>query len=550
MVIENGEQEPLFLSGDSSGWFQQKLNRVLDKCLEFRSGPPLIKDRFPDRDEFRKLCSFSDRGEKLDDILSEFSTHIARHSVNFSSPQFLAHPDNGGSASAILGDFASSLINQNLVSHDYSPAATFLEFELIQFLRRLVGFETRDPENSSILEAAGAFVFGGTSANYCGLHAARERLRARLREQGKVYNPRKVRVLANRPFTHYSMRRSLHMLGLGNTDLSSEQRTELGVPEECLEPVATKNFKMDLDDLERKIELVLSRGEEIMSIFAVAGDSRMMSFDDLVAIRKISDRYNLWVHVDACEGGQCLFGRRQRKLFRGIEEMNSISLDPHKVLMLPYNLSLFLLRDIEDVKLVSIATTVIRLGEGSFGTITPGIGSKNFMSLKLWFLLKHWGLETLANEIDRRHDLAMYAAEKIKKSADMTLLNTEVEHNAVGFVYCPKERLPGMTVADLNVLNEQIHGYLNRESPYFVHLMGSRDDDYILSNKGEMAVHLRMMFGNPHTTEADIDGCLEEISIAGKIAFGDDYKSSECDTGALNVDLESQRIPAPNRRDL
>lgn len=520
MAIQNGEQEPLFLSDESSEWFQQKLNTLLDKCLEFRSGPPLTKDPFPARDVFRKLCSFSDRGEKLDSILNEFSVHVARHSVNFSSPHFLAHPDNGGSASALLGDFASSLINQNLVSHDYSPAATFIEFELIQFIRRLIGFEARDPDNNSILEAAGAFVFGGTSANYCGLHAARERLRTIMREQGRVYNPRKVRVLANRPFTHYSMRRSLHMLGLGNSDLSLEQRAELGVSEECLEPVATKNFKMDLDDLERKIEQVLTRGEEIMTIFAVAGDSRMMSFDDLVAIRKISDRYNLWVHVDACEGGQCLFGRRQRKLFRGIEEMNSISLDPHKVLMLPYNLSLFLLRDIDDVKLVSIGTTVIRLGEGSFGTITPGIGSKNFMSLKLWFLLKHWGLKNLAEEIDRRHDLAVYAADKIKESVDMTLLNTEVEHNAVGFVYCPKELLTEMTVEDLNALNEKLHGYLNRESPYFVHLMGSKDDQHILSDRGEMVMHLRMMFGNPHTTEGDIDGCLKEISIAGKNCVG------------------------------
>jgi hypothetical protein len=84
------------------------------------------------------------------------------------------------------------------------------------------------------------------------------------------------------------------MLGLGNGDLGDAERQEPGLEAECLREVATSHFQTDAEDLERQIEATLARGEEIMCVFLVAGDSRFMAFDDIEKVAVVAERYGLW----------------------------------------------------------------------------------------------------------------------------------------------------------------------------------------------------------------------------------------------------------------
>jgi L-2,4-diaminobutyrate decarboxylase len=357
-------------------------------------------------------------------------------------------------------------------------------------------------------------VFGGAGANFSCLLAAREHLKRRLHSSGRIFDPRRTRVLANRPFTHFSLRRGLHMLGLGNRDLADAERQEAGLEAECLREVATSHFRTDVEDLERQIEATLARGEEIMCVFIVAGDSRFMAFDDIDRVADIAGRYGLWVHVDACEGGQVLFSPRLRPLMRGVERAASISMDPHKVLMVPYNMSLFFLRDPDWLRYFSAdPVTVINQDDTSLGGYTPGVNSKSFLSLKLLFMLQHWGWDRLAAEMDRRHELAVLAADWIAGHPRLRLVNPDVTHNAVAFMYIP-EGGP-RDAAALNALNKALHQRLNMRTRYFVHGFPARDDEArIRSDKGTVYA-LRMMFGNPMSQSPEVVGCLEEIVKIG-----------------------------------
>lgn len=498
--------------------FGAALDAIVESCLKFKfADPHVVAPPSMDPERMRAAAAVTSAGADLDTVVGRFASDVLPACLNFSAPSFVAHPDAGNATAGILGGIVNVFLQQNLSSFDYSPAATILETELLRAIRGVIGYDAGGAGNAAA--AGGGVVFGGAGANFSCLLAAREHLRRRLAAEGKVFDPRRTRVLANRPFTHFSMRRSLFMLGLGNRDLTPAQRTEQGLDEECLFEVASSRFQTDPDDLERQIEAVRERGEEIMCIFAVAGDSRFMAFDDLTRLADIAERHGIWLHVDACEGGQVLFSPRRRHLMAGIERAHSVSLDPHKVLLVPYNLSLFFLREPSWLSYFSgDPTSLINQDEASLGGYTPGINSKSFISLKLLLVLQHWGWDRLAAEIDRRHDLARRTADWINGEPSLRLINPEVSHNAVAFMYVPDsvDTVAGSgRVAELNDLNRAIHERLNTKTPFFVHAFSARDDEAQVHEGKGTVFALRMMFGNPLTTWSVVRECLETVVKLG-----------------------------------
>ncbi|MGL5866191.1 MAG: pyridoxal phosphate-dependent decarboxylase family protein [Dermatophilaceae bacterium] len=492
--------------------------RVVQMGMKFKRRSPLELGDPMERTMVEKVSTIGADGVSLDELLEWLDVTVFPGSLNLGSPTFLAHPDSGASTAGVLGEIANAFLNQNLSSIDYSPVATQLEQHLLRQLRGVVGY----PETGDLAPAAsgGGIVFGGSQANYSGLLAAREHLRHTLATQQRRYDPRRARVLANRPYTHFSLRRSLHLLGLGNSDLNDRQLAEDGLERESLREVAADGLRTDPADLERQILAVRERGEDVMAIFAVAGDSRFMTFDDLEAICDVAERYDIWVHVDACEGGQVLFSPHTRHRMSGVQRAHSIALDPHKVLLVPYNISVFFLRDPAWMGYFATnPTTLINQDDTSLGATAPGINSKAFISLKLIMMLRHWGWRRIAREIERRHELALFAARLIQEHPRLRLLNPQVEHNAVGFAYLPAG---DPDLAAVNTLNRAIHERLHRETPYFIHAFPSRDGLGVISPGFGSVYALRMMFGNPLSGPDEVTGAL-----AGIVALGDELARCE-----------------------
>ncbi|MGH3772920.1 MAG: pyridoxal phosphate-dependent decarboxylase family protein [Pseudonocardiaceae bacterium] len=486
---------------------------VVQLGIEFKQRPPSLQGRELDRTAIEDASRVTDEGVPLEALVDWLGSVVFPGSLNFGSPTFLAHPDNGSSTAGMLGDIASAFLSQNLSSIDYSPVATPLEQQLLTQLREVIGYPRDDGPGAQA--AGGGIVFGGSQANYSGLLAAREHLRRRLAAEGRRFDPRRTRVLANRPYSHFSLRRSLHLLGLGNTDLTDDELRAEGLERESLRDVGVDGLRTDPADLERQIMAVRERGEEVMAVFAVAGDSRFTTFDDLEAVCDVADRHDVWVHVDACEGGQVLFSPRTRHRMRGIERSDSVSIDPHKVLLVPYNVSAFFLRDPGGLGYFTTnPTTLINQEDDSLGGTAPGVNSKGFISLKLIMMLRHWGWNRLAEEIDRRHEIALHAARLIEAHPRLRLLNPEVEHNAVGFAYVPTATTD---LAVVNTVNREIHRRLNKTTPYFIHAFPSRDGHGVVSPDNGTVYALRMMYGNPLGGPAEITGAIETI-----VALGDE----------------------------
>lgn len=148
----------------------------------------------------------------------------------------------------------------------------------------------------------------------------------------------------------------------------------------------------------------------------------------------------------------------------------------------------------------------------AWGQITPFIGSKSWNSLKIWFLLKNLGIKRIGEIIEKRCDIAMALAHKIKSRDDFILIN-DVDINSVVFMY----RGEGLEldVNRLNFLNKEIHHLMLNEGKYHLHSFALNDDNGVYE-KNVVLTPLRYMSGNPTIQEIHLDELLNYIVKLGK----------------------------------
>lgn len=273
--------------------------------------------------------------------------------------------------------------------------------------------------------------------------------------------------------------------------------------------VETNDFRYNLKELEKTLRK--NKGK-VMALVAYVGDSRTMTIDNLDAIvdlvRKIDPK--IWLHADACHGFSLGFSSELRHKIKGVERFDSVSTDPHKVLLTPYTLSAFLVRDPENMKKITSLSDLIMQEQFAFGQVTPFLGSKSWKSLKLWFMMKNFGKKGLDDLITNRHKLAVYFSDALKADEDFVVLNN-VEINSVAFFYTGGK---GLEVEEVNRINKAIHAKILERGEYHLHQFSIPDSG--IFEKGTMVYPLRFMCGNPNVTTKDIDEMIEYVRTLGK----------------------------------
>ena len=258
---------------------------------------------------------------------------------------------------------------------------------------------------------------------------------------------------------------------------------------------------------------------KVIAVVAYVGDSRTMTIDNLKEIYKLVKKIdqNIWLHADACHGFSLAFSKTLKKKIEGIELFDSVSTDPHKVLAIPYCVSALLLKNPEKFKLITSYSDLIMNEPFSLGKITPFIGSKSWVSLKIWFMIKNLGVEKIGEIIDTRCEMAKNLGEIIKNSDDFVLLN-DININSVVFMYVgDKQNLNNIEY--LNDLNKKIHSQMLDEGIFHVHYFTLPDDKGVIK-KGEILTPLRYMSGNPNIKEETLKNVLDYIR---QIAKGEKY---------------------------
>lgn len=424
-------------------------------------------------------------------VLNEFKNKILPYCTNFSSEKFMGFPDAGNSISGLTGAIISDFMQQNLINSSFcAPIATFTEIAVVNWLRQIIGYDTLKIDN--IWDVGGIVTYGGTGSNTTAMLLARENFKNNTMING-VSNPQNYKIIIPKGIGHYSIRSASMWIGCGDNIIE----------------VDTIDYKYDLNKL--RLALEENKGK-VMCVVAYVGDSRTMTIDNLKDIYKLvkSVDSNIWLHADACHGFSLAFSEKLKYKIDGINLFDSISTDPHKVLAVPYCISTLLVKNPEKMKLITSTSDLIMQEDFAYGQITPFIGSKSWVSLKLWFAIKSFGVKGYGRLIEKRCEMANYLKHIIDASMDFVVL-TDVNINSVVFMYVGnKNRLNEVDIGKLNILNLSIYNKLITEGEYYLHKFTISDNKGIIK-KDEILIPLRYMSGNNNISKEQIVEMLDHI---------------------------------------
>ncbi|KAF3030314.1 hypothetical protein E8E11_002132 [Didymella keratinophila] len=502
----------LFLSSsvENNDEARDLFKKVIELGISFKTSPTVrsgMAKVVPGKVTFGRMPEAGLSSERL---LQEFEK-IASSSSNWSSPNFLGFPDAANSVPGLAAAMLIPMLNQNMANQEIcSPQATFIEMEVIHWLRDALGYSV-PTSYSAASDVGGVETLGGCLSNTIALLAAREKLFPGSGLKGIPVLPNKIRVLVPNLIEHYSIRSAMAWISLGEQNV-------IRVP-------VNDKFRMDQTALKRIIQEERDQENHILACVAYAGDSRGMQVDDLEGLAEILSENNIWFHIDACHGTQLVFSNKHKHKIQGIERADSVTIDPHKTMFVPYNCSFVLFRDPATHAATSTNSDLILNTQWSLGRVTPFIGSKAFDALKLWSLIKCLGKDRLGRLIDDRLELTGAIQSEIKRRSHLVLMN-ETDINSCMMVFMPQElqgvclqqgtRLSDSDMEKVNKLNYQIRDSILKGGKYYVHgfpLKSCSHEKFIAP--GKQLYVLRTMNGNPTSTLENARGLLDDIERLG-----------------------------------
>ena len=483
----------MFLDNSNKYEVKKLLDFVVDLGLDFKLKDKVIEKRASHEEMLDTfLKPLSEKWEKIEDIISYFQEKVLPYCTNFSTPYFMWFPDAGNSVSGLIWSVLSDFLQQNLINQSFcSPVATFIEIATISWLRSIVGY--KNWKINDIDDVWGIITGGWTTSNAIAMLLARENYKNSTMLNG-VYGQERSYIVIPKWIGHYSIRCSQMRIWLWFNLLEVE----------------TNNFCYDLGELKKTLKQYKWK---IMALVAYAWDSRTMSVDDFVSIYSLVKNIdpNIWLHADACHGFSLGCSRKLKHKIIGIELFDSITTDPHKVFNIPYVASALLLKTPKVVHSISTPSDLITKEKFSFWQITPFIGSKSWLSLKLRFFMKNLGCAWLEKLIDDRHNIAKLFAAKIEGDKDFVLLN-DVNINSVMFVFVGniKSNLSVDEKIDaINYTNRKIYEYLLEDGMFYLHSVPIPDSG--IFQKGATLSVLRFMSWNPILNESVLDSVLNRV---------------------------------------
>lgn len=480
------------LKEENKDYAKEIFNEMIDLGINFKLQDEVTLKKVDFNNLQEEIYELPIKGKTMEDIIQEIKKYILPYCTNFSSSKFMGFPDAGNSIAGISGAILTDFLQQNLINASFcAPIGTYLEIAVIQWLRDVVGYPNKRIEN--IWDVGGVITYGGTGSNSIAMLLARENHRQQTMKSG-VRKPENFKVIIPKGIGHYSIKSSLMWIGCGDNIIE----------------VPTQNYRYNLDELEKAIQ---ENKGHIMAVVAYVGDSRSMSIDNLREISRIVKKHdeNIWLHADACHGFSLGFSEELKEKILGIEEFDSISTDPHKVLMTPYTISALLIKRPEKLKLITTTSDLIMQEDYAFGQVTPFIGSKSWISFKLWCVMKNIGIENIGKIIEKRHEMAQKFAQKLYKNG-FYILN-DVDINSVMFMYKPVNTT---SVDRINEINKKIKEKMDEEGKYFLHQFPINDDNGIIE-KDAVIYPLRYMSGNDNISEKDQEDLIEYIKSIIKV---------------------------------
>jgi len=380
----------------------EELARLLEECSRFVVEHLESLPRQPSFDvtgaaelaaTFREAPPES--GRSLPEVLERLKPAIAK-SFTTPGPGYLAFIPGGGIPTAGMADLLACATNRYVGVAAASPVLAQIEAAVVGWLAALMGYPK---------DAGGILTSGGSISNLMAVVAARS---AKLGEEfrtGRIYLSEE---------THLSLVKAARIAGFSAANLRW-----IPVDGRC---------RMLADRLEQAIEEDRRDGLRPFLIVGNAGTVNTGAVDPLPDLLAIARRHDLWVHADGAYGAFFRLAREGATLLPELEQCDSITLDPHKGMFLPYGTGALLLRQPEHLR-NALRTEASYLqdvagGQGipNFHEISPEL-SRDFRGLRIWLPLQLHGLSTFREQIQEKLDLARWAYDALKEDPHFEMLD-------------------------------------------------------------------------------------------------------------------------------
>ena len=351
-----------------------------------------------------------EKGMGAENALAKFENTFQNQLSASAGSRYFGFVTGGSTPAAIAGDWLVSAFDQNtLLAGD--SIAPYIELETIEFLKSLFGLPN---------EFTGCFVTGATMANVAGLAIARQYLGKQLShdiaQEGLSSIP-PIKVISST--IHSSSLKAMSLIGIGRDSL-------IHVP---------SLPGRESIDVELLIEALNKYKNHPTIVLANAGTVNTGDFDDLIRINQLKQNFPFWLHVDAAFGGFAAVSPKSSNLVRGIEDADSITIDGHKWLNVPYDSGMIFTKhldlQIEVFKNVSNYLPPPSPHPANYLHLTPE-NSRRFRALPAWMSLMAYGRDGYREMIENCCDMAKFFGKKIKESDEFELLS-EVRLNIVCF---------------------------------------------------------------------------------------------------------------------
>ncbi len=366
-------------------------------------------------------------------VYEEFLTNIFPYPLGNIHPRFWAWYMGNGTIMGALAEFMAATMNPNIGGGN--QVAGLVEAQVLNWMKEVVGLPT---------DASGLLVSGGSMANLVGLTIARNTLAGGdLRKNGVQSLDKKLTVYASTE-VHSCNQKAVELLGLGSDSLRKIEVND--------------DYTINLQKLEGKIVEDIQSGYQPICIIATPGTVNTGAIDDLNAIADLCLKFNTWFHVDGAIGAIGMLSDTVRPLLTGIERADSIALDLHKWMHVPFEAGCVLVRD-EKAHRDSFSLTPEYLEKTEGGLASGPVWfseygiqlSRSFRALKIWMMMKEHGSKKLGRMISRNVDQAQYLGRLIEKSAHLELI-APIGLDIVCYRYNPGET----DLPTLNHLNRSI----------------------------------------------------------------------------------------------
>ncbi|MFH0756284.1 MAG: pyridoxal-dependent decarboxylase [Bacteroidota bacterium] len=454
------------ISGPVVAWIDRYFRNMESYPVKSAAKPGDIYNRIP---EFAP-----DKGESMEKIIKDLDEIILPGITHWQHPNFHAYFPANSSVESVLAEFVTAALGAQCMIWDTSPAAAELEQRMMEWLRDAMGIPSG---------FQGVIQDSASSASLVALITAREVITGfSSNEQGV---PNNLRVYCSEE-THSSIEKAVGVCGIGKKNL--------------VKVAVDRKMRLKPEVLEKHILEDLARGLVPCAVVAAIGTTGTVAVDPLGEIASICKQHGIWLHVDAAYAGSALLLPEYRWMIDGIDQADSFVFNPHKWMFTNFDCSVYFMKNPGQlVRTFEILPEYLKTGtRGSVNDYRDwGVPlGRRFRALKLWFVIRGFGLEGIRERLRSHVRLNEYFCREITKIRGIELAS-EPFLNFSCFRYNPS----GSKDPDLvNPVNER-----------FLKEINSGGQLFLTHTKIDGLVTLRMLIGQTYVEQKHVDHALEVI---------------------------------------